>query len=78
MLYAAQGQYERARQALEMAIRANSQYAIAHENLGDVYARLASHSYDQALQLDPSNKATQFKLSKLREFDSAPSGSTSK
>jgi hypothetical protein len=78
VLYAQQKQYNMALTVLEMAVRTHPGYAIAHENLGDVYARLASHSYDQALQLDPSNKATQFKLSKLREFDSARSGSTSK
>ena len=78
VLYAQQKQYNMALTVLEMAVRTHPGYAIAHENLGDVYARLASHSYDQALQLDPSNKATQFKLSKLREFDSVPSGSASK
>src|SRR5581483_1287271 len=40
VLYAAQGQYEQARKALEMAIRTHPSYAIAHENLGDVYAKM--------------------------------------
>lgn len=67
VLYARQKQYERARVTLEMAIRADPGYAIARENLGDVYARLASESYGDALQLDPASKMTQSKLSRLRE-----------
>ena len=41
VLYAAQSQFDKARAALEMAIKLNPDYATAHENLGDVYARLA-------------------------------------
>jgi tetratricopeptide (TPR) repeat protein len=68
VLYAAQGQYEKARQALEMSIRTHPSYATAHENLGDVYAKLASQAYDRALQLDSSNTAAQTKLSLIREL----------
>jgi Tfp pilus assembly protein PilF len=49
-------QLDKARTALEMAIRTDPGYAIARENLGDVYARLASESYGQALQLDPAKQ----------------------
>lgn len=56
VLYAQQKQYDKARTALEMAIRTHPSYSIAHENLGDVYAKLASQAYDKALQLDSSNK----------------------
>jgi tetratricopeptide (TPR) repeat protein len=52
VLYAQQKQYDKARTALEMAIRTHPSYAIAYENLGDVYAKLASQAYDKALQLD--------------------------
>ncbi|MDE2605385.1 MAG: tetratricopeptide repeat protein, partial [Burkholderiales bacterium] len=45
VLYAGQGQFDKARAALEMAIRTNPSYATAHENLGDVYAKLASQAY---------------------------------
>lgn len=68
VLYAAQGQYEKARAALELAIRTHPSYATAHENLGDVYAKLASQAYDKALQLDSNNKAAQIKLSLAREL----------
>lgn len=62
VLYAQQGQYDKARNALEMAIRTNPSYATAHENLGDVYAKLASQAYSKALQLDSSNTGVQPKL----------------
>ncbi|MDR3299960.1 MAG: tetratricopeptide repeat protein [Candidatus Accumulibacter sp.] len=68
VLYAQQKQYDKAQTALEMAIRTHPSYAIAHENLGDVYAKLASQAYDKALQLDSSNTATQTKLSMIGEL----------
>lgn len=68
VLYAQQKQYDKARTALEMAIRTHPAYAIAYENLGDVYAKLASQAYDKALQLDSSNSAAQNKLSLIRDL----------
>lgn len=68
VLYAGQGQYDKAKQALEMAIRTHPSYATAHENLGDIYAKLASQAYDRALQLDRSNTATQTKLAMIQEL----------
>ncbi len=67
VLYAGQNQYDKARAALEMAIRTNPSYATAHENLGDVYARLASQAYNKALQLDGANAAVPPKLAIIRE-----------
>ena len=52
VLYANQNQLDKSRTALEMAIRTNPSYATAHENLGDIYAKLASQAYNKALQLD--------------------------
>ena len=54
-LYAAGGDYAKARAALEQALRANPSYATAQENLGDVYAALAAQSYGRALKLDPGS-----------------------
>ncbi|MGH6638413.1 MAG: tetratricopeptide repeat protein, partial [Polaromonas sp.] len=62
VLYAGQSQFDKARAALEMAIRTNPSYATAHENLGDVYARLASQAYSKALQLDGGNAGVPPKL----------------
>ena len=68
VLYAQQKQYDKAKTALEMAIRTHPSYAVAHENLGDIYARMATQAYDRALQLDSSNKAAQSKLNLIREM----------
>jgi tetratricopeptide (TPR) repeat protein len=71
VLYASQGQYDKARKALEMAIRTHPSYAIAHENLGDVYAKMASEAYDKALQLDRGNAAAQTKLAMIKDLFSS-------
>lgn len=68
VLYAGQGQYDKAKLALEMAIRTHPSYATAHENLGDIYAKMASQAYDRALQLDRSNTATQTKLAMIQDL----------
>jgi len=68
VLYASQGQYEKARSALERSIRTHPSYATAHENLGDIYAKLASQAYDKALQLDSSNTAAKTKLAMIGEM----------
>jgi Flp pilus assembly protein TadD/ketosteroid isomerase-like protein len=68
VLYASQGQYEKAKTALEMAIRTHPSYGTAHENLGDIYAKLASQAYGKALQLDSNNTTAQSKLAMIREL----------
>ena len=72
VIYAGQGQYDKARAALEQSIRTHPSYATAYENLGDVYAKLASQAYDKALQLDKSNTGAQNKLSLVRELVGGP------
>ena len=72
VLYANQNQLDKARTALEMAIRTNPSYATAHENLGDIYAKLASQAYNKALQLDAANATSvKPKLALIRELFSA-------
>ena len=68
VLYAARGDFEKARDALEMATRNSRSYATAHENLGDVYARLAEKSYRQALQIDAGNTTLAPKLTLIRQL----------
>jgi tetratricopeptide (TPR) repeat protein len=74
VLYASQGNYEKAKSALELAIHTHPSYATAHENLGDIYAQLASRSYDRALQLDKTNTSAQVKLSLAKDIFSAKTG----
>ncbi len=79
VLYANQGQFERAKNSLEMAIRTHPAYATAHENLGDIYAKMASMAYNKALQLDKSNASAQTKLSLVKElFGPAQAGAKAK
>ena len=67
-LYASQNQYDKARTALEMAVRLNPAYATAHENLGDIYAKLASQSYAKSLQLNGNNPQATQKAAALRDL----------
>lgn len=62
VLYANNNQFDKSRSALQMAIQTNPSYAIAHENMGDLYARLASQAYDKALQIENNNAQVQTKL----------------
>jgi len=57
VMYAAAGQYDKARAALDKALRTHPAYATAFDNLGDVHARLASQAYDKALQIQPGKPA---------------------
>jgi tetratricopeptide (TPR) repeat protein len=71
-LYAAAGDYAKARETLEQALRTNPGYATAHENLGDVYAALAAQSYQRALKLDPGSVGVPGKLALVRELYKRP------
>lgn len=66
VIYAGQGRYDKARVALEAAIRGNPNYATAYENLGDVYARLAAQAYARGGQLDPGNAGIAPKVAQLQ------------
>ena len=78
VLYANQNQLDKARTALEMAIRTNPSYATAHENLGDIYAKLASQAYNKALQLDATSaNSVKPKLALIRDLFSADTASKS-
>ena len=69
VLYANQNQLDKSRQALEQAIRTNPSYSTAHENLGDIYAKLASQAYSKALQLDGSHaQSVQPKLALIHDL----------
>lgn len=72
VLYASQGNYDKAKAALELAIHTHPSYATAYENLGDIYAQLARRSYDKALQLDKTNVTAQGKLSMVQDIFNLP------
>lgn len=68
VIYASRNQYEKARVALEMAVRTNPGYATAHENLGDVYVKLAGQAYAKSQQLDSGARSLPPKLKLLGEL----------
>jgi Flp pilus assembly protein TadD len=77
VLYAQKGEYEGARIALESAVKAAPDWAVAHENLGDIYVRLGAAQYATAAKLDRANKAAAGKLALARELV-APTPATKK
>jgi tetratricopeptide (TPR) repeat protein len=73
VLYASQGNYDKAKAALELAIHTHPSYSTAYENLGDIYAQLARRSYDKVLQLDKTNTSAQSKLAMVKDLFTPPS-----
>jgi tetratricopeptide (TPR) repeat protein len=72
VIYASLGDYDKARELLERAINTHPAYATAYENIGDIYAKLASHAYNQALELDRENNTARAKLSLVNDLFSRP------
>ena len=73
VLLAQKGEYESARVALETAVRTAPDWAVARENLGDIYARLAATEYERAAKLDRDNKTAPAKLTLVRNLFNAAS-----
>lgn len=67
-IYASRGELDLALDHLEMALRALPSYALAQENLGDLYLRLAERSYQLALQAQPGSEGVRAKLTLAREM----------
>jgi len=72
VLLSREGRYDEARIALETAIRNNPSFALAHENLGDVYAALAAQSYARSSELDPAGASARPKLALIRQLLARP------
>nr|VFJ58777.1 MAG: Tetratricopeptide repeat-containing protein [Candidatus Kentron sp. DK] len=68
VLYASRGNYRKARDSLLIAIKTHPSYATAHENLGDIYAMMATEAYNKALELDKENQSAKVKLGMIREL----------
>lgn len=68
VLYAQKGDFNGARLALETAVRTAPDWAVARENLGDIYVRLAAAEYDRAAKLDRDNKTAPAKLRLARDL----------
>ena len=73
VLYAAQGRYDDSREVLLRAIALEPRYDTAHENLGDVYAKLANIAYERAFTLNKKNASARDKASWMtRVLDTEP------
>ena len=78
VVQAAAGDYDGARQSLEQSVLALPSYALARENLGDIYLQLAIRAYRDAGRLDAGNLSARRKLAIAREmFAKLPSPSVS-
>jgi Flp pilus assembly protein TadD len=69
VLLAAQGRIDAARDLLETALRHDPGYAVAHENLGDVFVRLALRAFERA-STSRNDEGLQRKLRLARELAS--------
>lgn len=68
VLQAASGLLEAARASLETALQLDPQYRAAHENLGDVYVRLAWRAYARAADASRPDANLQRKLQLARDL----------
>ena len=68
VIEAAKGQLDRARSLLETALRLDPTYRTAHQNLGDVFVRLAQRAYEAAANSPSAEPALKSKLRLVREL----------
>ena len=68
VIYAREGEYEKARQALALAIANAPDYSASHANLGDIYTKLALDAYRRAVELDPQDEISQGRLEWLENL----------
>jgi tetratricopeptide (TPR) repeat protein len=66
VIYAAKGDYPNAKASLDAALRANPNYAAAHENMGDLLVNMARQSYERALSVDPKLRGIAQKMDRLQ------------
>ncbi|PUE30655.1 hypothetical protein B9Z35_06240 [Limnohabitans sp. Jir61] len=66
VLYAAKGDYPSAKASLEAALRANPNYATAHENMGDLLVNMARLAYERSLVITPKQSGPTQKIERLK------------
>ena len=66
VVYAAKGDYPNAKASLDAALRANPNYAAAHENMGDLLINMARQAYEQSLGIDPKQRGIAQKIERLK------------
>lgn len=73
VLYAAQGEHNKARDALLNAINTHSSYATAYENLGNIYTKMAISAYNKALELGKKQRPAPITLAAIDDIKSPAS-----
>lgn len=71
-LYASQGNYQKARDALLSAINTHPSYAAAYENLGNIYSKMAIIAYNRALEFDKPQKPVKLQLTYIDRLQINP------
>jgi tetratricopeptide (TPR) repeat protein len=66
VIYASKGDYPNAKAALENALRANPNYAAAHENMGDLLVNMARQSYERSLNIEPKQRGISQKIEQIK------------
>lgn len=66
VIYASKGDYPNAKAALENALRANPNYAAAHENMGDLLVNMARQSYERSLTIEPKQRGISQKIEQIK------------
>lgn len=66
VIYASKGDYPNAKAALDNALRANPNYAAAHENMGDLLVNMARQSYERSLTIEPKQRGISQKIEQIK------------
>jgi len=67
-IYAGEGEYEKARNALLSAIANAPDYATVRANLGDLYIKMALDAYEDAMSLDAGDPSVEASVEAKREY----------
>ena len=69
VIYSIQGEYSKAQEILKKALESNRNYETVYHNLSDLYAKVASRAYNQALGISQTERGPVEKLLFLRELN---------
>jgi len=75
VLYSSKGDLAKAKTSLELAIKAQPNYATAYDNLGDIHSKLANQYYQQAITIDSNNVSAKSKIDLLAPITTIAIGS---
>lgn len=68
VIYAGEGDYTKAQQALLNAAAHTPDYATVQANLGDLHVKMAVDAYRKALELNPDDNASQARLRLIEQL----------